>query len=87
MTIQAAAKRKEEKEEYLNMLAAEEVESKTQDWQQAVDKANFKRFQQNICVRKFNSPDDTCCQVQGSHCPDLALLRPDPSRNIWNVTA
>ncbi|XP_042247605.1 uncharacterized protein LOC121883424 isoform X1 [Thunnus maccoyii] len=52
--IQAAKKLKEEKEERLNMLAAEEVESKRQDWQQAVDKANIKRFYDNGCVRKFN---------------------------------
>ncbi|GLD66723.1 golgin subfamily A member 6-like protein 22 [Lates japonicus] len=47
-------RRKQAKEERLNMLAAEEVELKRQDWQQAIDKANSKRFLQNGCVRKFN---------------------------------
>lgn len=46
--------RKQAHEDYLNMLAAEEVEMRKQDWQEAVDKANIKRFHQDDLVRKFN---------------------------------
>ncbi|XP_044053219.1 zinc finger CCCH domain-containing protein 13-like [Siniperca chuatsi] len=54
--LQATKKLEQQaKEAHLNMLAAEEVELKKQDWQQAVDEANIKRFHQNDWVRKYNS--------------------------------
>lgn len=53
--MQARKKLEEQaKEEYLNKLAAEEARFKKQEWQQAVDEANMKRFLQNGCTSKFN---------------------------------
>uniref|UniRef100_A0A8C4IDF7 Trichohyalin-plectin-homology domain-containing protein n=1 Tax=Dicentrarchus labrax TaxID=13489 RepID=A0A8C4IDF7_DICLA len=46
--------RKQAREDYLNMIYTEELEFKKKERQQAVDKANTKRFHQNGCVTKFN---------------------------------
>lgn len=43
------------KEEYLDQIAAEEAELKRLDRQKDVDRARVMMFQQNGCVRKFNS--------------------------------
>ncbi|XP_034564855.1 trichohyalin-like isoform X2 [Notolabrus celidotus] len=47
--------RKQEKEDYLNRIAAEEVEEKKKDTQEHLDKANHKLFLTRDCVRNFNS--------------------------------
>ncbi|XP_028456045.1 trichohyalin-like [Perca flavescens] len=54
--LQAAAKlERQTKEEYLKKLAAEEVELKKKEKQEAIEEANTKRLYQNGSVRKFNN--------------------------------
>uniref|UniRef100_A0A3B4XFJ0 Trichohyalin-plectin-homology domain-containing protein n=1 Tax=Seriola lalandi dorsalis TaxID=1841481 RepID=A0A3B4XFJ0_SERLL len=69
---------KQASEEYLQTVAAEEVELKMQDRQKALDKANMKRFLQNGCVRKFNREVQTT-RVQKEN-ESLLTLRKEKQR-------